>query len=673
MVRNVKITSEGIKSVLRRLKFSQKSFYKSIAEYIWNGFDADASTVEIFYKFQGGILKNFRIKDNGYGIDHEDLKDKFDPFFESEKLINGGVDRHSSTFHGRNGVGRLTFFTFANFVRWKTIFKKNGKKWQYEIDISASKLESYSGLNSKPEETSKNTGSEVIFDGINKKIHEYFNEQEFMSFLMKEFCWFLELNKGQGYRLLINGVDFDYSAIVEDQETFQIIHKESGEEFSVRYLRWQEKTNDEYSKFYYLTNKEREKYKENTTLNNQGDHFYHSVYVSSKYFNDFNFSIKEGSEQKSLVGGSKSDPAFQYLMEEVYQFLRRKRKPFLKEYSKKLVEKFEEEKIIVVDKKSQFELAHVRELKEVIKGLYETQPKIFSGLKNIEQKKTLVGFLKLLLDSDEREKILEILEQIVKLDENEREELRQLLKVTKLSRIIQTINLVKDRFIVINQLKQILFDKELKANEIDHLQKAVEPNTWIFGEQYTLIAAAEDDFEKALRAHIHLLEDKDLKIKIDHPDKKKQVDIFICRQEERQGHVHNVIVELKHPQKNLGESNLSQVKRYLRTILQIPRFNANNYTWEFILVGTKFDTTGYIEGEIENNKKKGEDGLVYHLNNYKVYVKKWSDILIDCNLRHKFIDKKLQLDKDKIAKQAKTADEAVENATNNSAAEKISK
>ena len=52
------------------------------------------------------------------------------------------------------------------------------------------------------------TGTIVKFEDI--KI----NEEEFLNtvipFLIKEFCWFLELTKNNGYSLLINNKEIDY-------------------------------------------------------------------------------------------------------------------------------------------------------------------------------------------------------------------------------------------------------------------------------------------------------------------------------------------------------------------------------------------------------------------------------------------------------------------------------
>jgi len=45
------ITTEGIKQNLKRLQFTPNTFYKSVAEYIWNGFDAKATEVKLNYQF----------------------------------------------------------------------------------------------------------------------------------------------------------------------------------------------------------------------------------------------------------------------------------------------------------------------------------------------------------------------------------------------------------------------------------------------------------------------------------------------------------------------------------------------------------------------------------------------------------------------------------------------
>jgi hypothetical protein len=661
MPQEVKITSEGITTALKKLKYSDNTFPKSIAEYIWNGFDAGASIVEIDYEFNAAGLRNLIIRDNGRGIHHDKLVKKFTPLFESDKLIDGSTNKHSSRLHGRNGLGRLTFFTFCGHATWDTNFKKNEKNYSYTIKIDAKKLDFFSGPEEVPRESKGDTGTIVTFSDFKEYPHYKYGknqgEVELLSYLKTTFCWFLELNRFHNYILRINGQDLDYSDLVEDRKTFDLLNEKSKNRFAVKYIRWKNSLSEEYSRFYYLDEKNEEIYTEYTTLNKKGDSFYHSVFISSRYFKGFKFDSK--ADQDILTEKGRTDETFKWLIEQLSDFLRKHRKPFLRKYAKKLIDDFEREGVIVKKDKDAFQLIQIDELEEVIQEIFTTQPRVFSNL-NTEQQKILIELLNLVLNSDEREKILTIVEKIVELEPEERGDLAKILETTEMRKIIKTIQLLTNRKNTLDILKICVFKEEFGANEVNHLQTIIEDNTWLFGEKYAVIAAAEDTFEVALRNHLAILSKKDEKIKMTHPDKNKQVDLFLCRQDARNEGVHNIIIEIKHPKKRVGLDQLNQVKNYLQVITEEARFNATSYTWEFLLIGTKFDIKGLMENEVKSAERKGERGLVQDLNNIKIYVKKWSDVISECELRHNFITEKLELRRNQLIDELKTPDQAVE-------------
>jgi hypothetical protein len=662
MPREVKITSEGITTALRKLKYSENTFPKSIAEYIWNGYDAGASTVEIDYEFNAAGLRKLIIKDNGHGIHHDELVKKFTPLFESDKLVDGAVNKHSSKLHGRNGLGRLTFFTFCTHATWDTIYIKNRKKYSYSIKINAKKLDFFSGTEESPKEATGNSGTVVTFSDFKEYPHFKYGknqgEVELISYLKNTFCWFLELNRCHNYKLIINGQDLDYFDLVEDREAFTLTHEKTKTQFVVKYIRWKNSLSEEYSRFYYLDDRNNEIYTEYTTLNKKGDNFYHSLFISSQYFKGFKFESK--SDQELLSETGRTDETFKWLIEQLTDFLRKRRKPFLRKYAQKLIDEFEKEGVIVKKDKDAFQLIQIGELEDVIQEIFTTQPKIFANL-NTEQQKILIDLLNLVLNSNEREKILTIVERIVELEPEERGDLAKILETTELQKIIKTIQLLTHRKNTLDVLKRCVFEKEFGANEINHLQPIIEENTWIFGEKYALIAAAEDTFEVALQKHRAILSKNDEKVKMTHPDKNKQVDLFLCWQDARNSEdVNNIIVEIKHPQKRIGLNQLNQVKTYLQVIRDEARFNAISYTWEFLLIGSKFDDSGLMENELKNSERKGERGLVQDLNNQKIYVKTWSDVINECERRHNFITDKLELRRNQLIGEIKTPDQAVE-------------
>lgn len=662
MADNVKITSKGIQKILKN--YNPKL---SIAEYIWNGFDAKANTIIINYNANElGHLESLTIADNGYGIDLNKLTSKFNPFYDSEKAIEISSPKHTSIMHGKNGVGRLTFFTFAHNAKWITTYKEKKELISGSIQVDIEGLNKFiPTIFDKP--IHNQTGTEVSFFNISISKEEL--ENSIIPFLICEFCWFLELNKKKNYSIIINGEALDFTQnILDFQDDIEIVYEPTNTTFKVRYIQWKDSLHKEFSKYYFLNGSEIEVYKNYTTLNKKGDDFFHSIYISSDFFNDFDFNSNEEEIQSKLFVKAKSSPEYKYLIKEVNKFLREKRKPFLRIYASRLVEKYEQDGIMPVYENEWEEKYKKPQLEETIIGLYEAQPKLFTSL-NIDQKKTFVRLLDLLLDSNERENLFKIINEVVELEPEEREDLANLFKTTKLNRIIETIKLIEDRYKTFYLLKDLVFNSNLKANEVNHLQKLVESHYWLFGEQYHLVTAAEPKFEEALRRYIFHLTEKDTSTEIDHPHKLKEMDIFACRQNILVNRIENIVVELKHPLISLGQEQYTQVHKYLQVITSQPEFNASNMHWEFYLVGRKFDTSGYIEDLIETNKNHGIPHLILSKDNgrVKVYAKKWSEIFADFEIKHKFLNDKLKLEREQLTNELKSANEVVETAQGNTA------
>ena len=646
MVEKVQIDTEGIKKVLRHFRAEE-----SIAEYVWNGFDAKAKEVRITFKEFGGLgaVSSITIEDDGHGIDRQVLASKFKPFLHSDKRYLNPLEKSRSVIHGKNGYGRLTFFCFATRAVWCTKFNDKDAVSEYEIEVKSDTLEDYSADKPSKDVKDKKTGTKVEFTGL-RDITKDFILSTLAKYLQVEFGWFLELYKEKGLAIYINDKKLSYEEIVGDRETTIITHKKTGTEFSVSFIRWNEFLRDEYSRYYLVDSFGDEKYKGTTRLNNKSDEFYHSVYVKSDYFDTFTYDVSQSEKQGTLLGHSKSDEAYKYLEDEVTKYLRDKRRPFLKVLVDKKVEEFKREGVIP-EPRTEWDGARNQELTEVVRGLYVIQPKIFTTA-SLDQKKILVRLFNTLLDTSERESILKIVDEVLGLDEGDKKDLLELLKVTKLSNIIRTTKLLKDRFVFIEQLKEAVFRKSLKINERDHLQKLLDPNFWVFGDEFSLVSTTEVKFEKALSAHRHLLTVDTKKIKVDHPDKNKEMDLFLCRQSTYIDTVENLVIEIKSPTVKLGMKEVNQVKTYQSVVMSTPECNGANMNWKFILIGNEFDKKGYVKGEIENAKVHGEKhkGLIHSVNNCKIYVRTWSDIFTEFECRHKFIQDKLRIDKNALSK-----------------------
>lgn len=652
----VKVSSQAIKRALKKKKYD---YVESIAEYIWNGFDASASEVKIIIKSNEiGNISELAISDNGYGISSQS---KFEPIFESEKeIISAKSSRSSSIVHGKNGIGRLTFFTFADSVTWNTVYEDvdTKEKFNYTIKITSDTLDDWKA--SEPVPCNNQTGTTVVFSNIHTITSQNF-DGDIYKFLCTEFAWFLELNLDKKYSLKINDKNLNYRGeIVSDTEEFK--HPIDKHFFNIKFIRWNKKLHNEYSRFYLIDSAGDEKLTDTTTLNNKADQFFHSIYIKSSFFDKIEDIYLY---EKPISRGIEGETIYRELKRFIDLYLRKKRKPFLKKASDELVESFESKGIFPVFSNDTWQYHRKNELKDVLKEIYQAEPKLFGNL-NLEQKKIFVHFLNLIMDSGERDRLFEVLGEIISLDPSDLDQLAKSLKVAKLSNMIKTIKLIEDRFATIEELKRLVFNKKLKANE-SHIQKFIENHYWIFGEQYHLVTAEEPKFEEALRRYIFHLRGEKSAVSISHPDKLGEMDIFMVRKLTSYNLISNIVVELKHPDINLGEKELSQVKKYMRVIQSQDEFNASNRHWTFFLIGNGFDSTGYIEDELETSKNYGEKYLVFSKDRYKIYVMTWSEIFTEFEVKHHFLYEKLQIERDLFVVEGSTSEEIVAMARTNSA------
>lgn len=654
-MQEISITTEGIQKNLKNYKPLD-----ALCEYIWNGFDALADTICVnLHTNEFGLINMISIVDNGTGIAYEELGNKFKPFNDSKKANSSKVVNHSLP-HGRQGIGRLTFFAFAQRARWNTVYVKDGKKYEYFIDMEKDSLNQYDDNGGKdPKVSEKALGTEVIFTQL-----QQFSKEEIVQRIKVEFFWFLELNRNRNYKIIVDDEELRYEDFVVKRVEL-VPEAELAHKYMISVVQWNQSLGKEFSKFYFINSENEEQYKEATKLNKKSDEFYHSVFVKSDYFDEFFFE-KENEGQINLFP-NRNEQEFKLLMDYIYDFLYKFRRNYLKEASDRFIDKLVDSHIYPeFDGNNIIDTYRKTELDNLVGTLYVAQPKIFTNLSD-DNKKITIGLLKLIMDAEDKDNLFAVLKQVIDLDENELAELSGVLKYTSLSNITKLVKLIEDRQKVIQGLKELVFNKELYAKEVPHIQSVVESHYWLFGEQYNLITAAEPDFTLALKGLLLATTGEEENVDIDHEDKNKEMDIFMIRQDRKGDVTENVVVELKRPTVALGEKELSQVKKYMQVIRSDDRFNMGKVKWTFYLVGNKFNKSSFLEGELENNKNHGEDHLVYWVDKglTKIYVLKWSEIFDEFSKRHDYLLEKLKLEETIWLEQHDSADQIVSDVNSN--------
>jgi len=616
-------------------------YKKAIAEYIWNGFDAKASNIDLDFKANSlGYIESFSISDDGEGINLETIDETFGCFLDSQKVTSFEKDGYVK---GKKGKGRFSFNIFANKAIWETRYKLNdGKIFQYVIYIDKGSQKDFN-IDNKTISHSPKTGTIVIFTDFFALTGDLLDSKDLLNFLCCEFGWFLFLNKTKDYSIKINSVPIDYLSIIDENEESTIDVGDYG--FKISFLRWSKKIGDKYF-YYFLDENKKETARLHTSFNNKVIDFHHSVYIESAYFNDF-ILTEDDDPVLGFTSRNQSDIIFKQLNRELKKYIFDKEKKFIRELqADKLISDYHEKKIFPIFRNNNYARSRLSDLENVVKELYCVQPKIFQGLKN-EQSKTIVGLLNLLLDTELRENVLTIIENVIQLTEEERQSLAESLKKTNLSQITKLVNLLSKRFETIQIIRSLVFDLEKFTTEREYIQLVVEKNYWLFGEQYHLVSA-DENFEVALNNYMHYFDaDKKPPLKINDKEKLKRPDIFICRQSDipdSQSNEYtieeNIIVELKRPTIIIGQKQYLQVENYLRYIKELPMFNSQLRKWKFILIGKSIDS--YIADKYESQRNKGKRFLVESIQNYEIYAMTWDDVFKTFDGRHKHLIDKLE-------------------------------
>ena len=629
-----------------------KDYKEALCEYIWNGFEANASTVSISYTCNelGGV-ETVVIEDNGDGICYETIDDTFGAFLASKKAALSMQLKSKAN----KGKGRFSCYAFATEAQWDTVVVDSKERpIFYSIQINSENKNEFEVSEPQGSKNGVKTGTTVTIAGIFDLKQCDMEDEALEDALLKAFAWYLYLNRNKGVHLLINGTPLDYKKYINSDTSITENAQIDGVPFSITLIVWAEKIKENFCS-YYLDASGVLCGKDTTTFNRNTINFNHSVYVQSSFFN--------GKENVSLAP-SASDIDDQICFDETNRTTLRKLKKKIHDLLEKQMDQYmagqADKAIAAMEVRRSFphfgddvyEQMRKKDLIQVTKAMYCFAPRIFHNLKDV-QEKSLLGMLNLILNTDERENVLSIIESIVDLTPHQREEFSIILKRTKLGNIVDTIKFIEDRYRVIEALRRIVYDFAKYSNERDHVQKIIEQHYWLFGEQYNLVTA-DQRMQTALDSYLYILygdraPNADLQ---SDEELMRRMDIFTCG---KRAYIdgaetdveENLIVELKAPKVKLTKAVLRQTEDYMDFIRRQPQFNSMYRVWKFVAVCSELDED--VKSRRIAQREKGKLGLVTQIENYEVYALTWDDVFKGFDLRHRFLLDKLKVDQDAIA------------------------
>ena len=632
------ITDEGVKKHFKNYEPSNAIF-----ELVWNGFDANAHSVNIVTNFnQLEGLNSIEVIDDGDGIDLTNLKNSFEKFNESTK-------KNDDDKHGSHGKGRLAFHRLCAYASWYT--KHSGRN--AKIDIDASAIRNYQGKYLEDNQqhaslTQMNSGTCVILKEFRK--NSLPPDNVLIQKLSKEFGWYLALNTDRYIRLNGELVEIPHHEI--HQKKFEL----ADQVFTIKVIRWYEKPSSEKSYNYLISKGNKVITKDLSRANNKVS-FYTSAYAFSEWLNEYDHNTLE------------LDPAYaetKKVIRETY----RKMTEFQREIYKNYLRRFVDDEICRFEKDGYFpsyqglsqDYAKLRKenTKNLVKGIYLADPQVFNRL-SAKPAKILIRLLDKVLVSNENDTIFDVLEGVLDLNAESVTTLAKQLKETTFENIISTIESLHRRKQAVHMLKEVMDHRFSEVLETPDLQKIIENNTWLFGPQYTILGAEEHSFTtiaKNLRdkvQDVNILSDSDIDDGANLDGANRQVDLFLARKiptfDASNKQVFKcVIIEIKRPSVSLNKKHLQQVDDYCEIISKHPAFASEKMKFEVILIGRKISKDDFqIRQRMNNLKDKSEFGLVTYDEKIKCYVKDWYTIFDEFELSNNYLLETLNTKLDDIS------------------------
>lgn len=422
---------------------------EAICELIWNGYEAQATKIDVV--LQGDALKEspvLYINDNGTGINHNTITQTFGKFLSSEKR---GLSLRIKS-RSNKGKGRFSYFALSNEAQWTTRYQDNERLLQYDIQLIAtdragvreSEIVDVTG-------EGKTTGTTVSIPLTDEKTKENIQYQKIKQQLLEEFAWYLYLRRDIHVELNYLGNTLDCSEYINDDLSRQLTIVIDGHKFIIDVIVWKNRINNS-SKIYYMgTNGEIEE-TENTSFNKNSADFYHGVFVRSEYFSAL--PVLVNAEDESFVENATGQKAImRELKKQIKNLLNMTFHDYLVAQADVYIEKKQHQNQLPHFANDDFGKCKKKDFINVTREIYCAEPRLFTRLKDI-QAKTLFNFIALLLDSNERENLLSIMEQIVSLTTEQRERFTQLLKRAKLSHVIDLLDIIETRLEVISELRK---------------------------------------------------------------------------------------------------------------------------------------------------------------------------------------------------------------------------
>lgn len=607
-----------------------------LAEIIWNGFDAAANHVQVFFELNDmDGIESIKVRDYGYGIDREKVESYFGNLGESWKRAQHR--QNGRALHGKNGKGRFKAFGLGELIEWNTSYQHDGKTYSYKIKGSAQTLDDFD-ISDPVESKSSTLGTEVIIYNLRKDFRSLRQDSAAQE-LAKKFAAYL--TEYPSLKLEYGGTTIDPKIAQNHQKSYSLgdIELTDGRRVAVEVsvIEW----NIAAERVLHLCDAKGISLDEvpaGQTIRAPGFNF--TAYIKSEFFRELD-SINQ-------LGLPDLHPDVQTILKAAKNKIKEHFRLRLLEKQGMVVDRWKKEHIYPYEDKPSLDPVEVAE-RQVFDILAVNIENYLPSFEDADEKSKKFTF-RLLAQAirDNPDSVQEIIGEVLGLKKADQDDLAELLRKTPLSSIISSAKIVANRLDFLNGLETLLFDKENKERllERDQLHKILENEAWLFHEEFAL-AGSEQRLEEVLNKHLDKLgkrEDDPEPVEVGE-GKTGRVDLLLHKANQpRTGEYDYLIVELKRPSKKIDDEVLTQIKKYAVAVASDERFRDVPTRWNFVAISNDLDAFAKSEAS-QRNRPKGMVSDNAELN-ITVWAKSWAEVINDARARLRFVNEQLVYEAD---------------------------
>lgn len=606
---------------LRRI--TKSTSVAALAELIWNALDAGATKIEVNYS-QELLNQYIEVIDNGSGIKYSIADEYFYKLGGSWKSQQKLTDSNRP-MHGEKGEGRFKAFSLGRVISWSTVYFDGSVNKSYSIEQSLDNIMNVTI--SEETEVKSRKGTRVKIDELLDKTTRASglgSEGNLIEKLTIIFAPYLIAYNNVS--ILVNKKELD-PAILLDGEPLIFKIESDGVTAELKLLLWAEAKDNQI----YLC-------KGSTVLCPYTGSFSrkiksfkqeYSAYLSSDFFNESSISLSE------------IDP---YILGVIEQAVFKMNELFMErenDRNRAIKDKWIEEHIYPYAIKSKDDLSKTELVTRDVFDIVAVQ--VQEGIKkfknsDIETRRLTFRLLAQALESNPKA-IQKILNEVLNLNNEERDMFAELLGKIELTSIIQSAKVVADRLAFIHGLEYLLDEHQKDLREVDQLHKILEREVWLFDENFTL-SASDQNLAKVLEAHLNKLGKRsDDVVSTDiEGNHLKRTDLMLSRSIQiKDGYHEFLIVELKRPSVKIDRDIIGQLEDYAIAISMSPKFDKKKCRWKYIAVSNELGDNAHLRMEDVTSGK-----IFMNDKSIEMYVMTWAEIINNAKSRLNFINEKLQ-------------------------------